>query len=733
MAERKTKPQETADDDDLARMGREAFTRAESAESTNRKTYKEDVSFARDGAQWPDDIAKQRGSENRPMLTINRLPAFIRQVVNDARQNKPSIKVHPVDSGADRETAEVINGLIKNIETSSNADIAYDTATECAVSGGFGYIRVTADYSYENSFDMDLCIERVANPLSVYGDPYSTAADSSDWDDAFVVDTLTEDQFKSEYKGKAIVDFSAKEWQGVGSSWLKDGGEKKEVTIAEWWTRRLEDELIVLLSDGQVLKAKEIEENPELQALLQTGVQITDKRMAKCPVVKQHIMSGAEILKTRDWPGKYIPIVPVYGDEFYIDGKRYLRSLIYHAKDPQRQYNYWRTTATELVALAPKVPFIGPKGAFASDPNWMTANTKSHAYLEYDWDGSMPQPPQRQPLDSGPAAGALQEALNANDDMKAVMGLYDASLGARSNETSGKAINARKEEGDVSTFHFVDNMARAIRHTGRILIDLIPHFYNTPRIIRIIGEDGTQDSKPINQEYPATDPKTGQPQTQPVPGPDGQPMQGPDGNPIMQTVMRMHDLRVGKYDLTVSTGPSFTTRREEASEYMAQMVQAYPDAAPVIIPEIAKNSDWPGADKIAEKLEALTSGQVPPQVQQQMDQAAQQIDQLTQENQQLKMDQSAEQAKMQMQQASDAAKLQQQMATDQAKVESQKQIELIKLQANEQIEMAKIASEERIALAKARIQASASIEAAKLKPQPTGQTPMANPFPLTEP
>lgn len=700
MAYAKKSAKSTEPDADLAKEGREKFAECESAESHNRETYKEDMEFAREGKQWPDDIAKRR--KGRPMLTINKMPAFIRQVVNDARQNKPSIKVHPVDSGADVETAEIINGLIRNIEVSSNADVAYDTATECAVAGGFGYIRVTAKYAYDDTFDMDLAIERVANPLSVYGDPNSTAADSADWDDAFVVDQIPEEQFKEEYGDKATTDFDAGVWSNVGDSWRNR--ESKTVTIAEWWCRKLEDKTIFLLANGMVLDEEALKK-PEYQAMMtDPAYEIVNQRVVKCHKVKQYTMTGAEIIKSRDWPGKYIPIIPVYGDEFNIEGKRFLRSLIFAAKDAQKMYNVWRSTSTELVGLSPRVPYIGPVGSFVTDPNWSTANTDSHPFLEFDVSPDAPGMfPQRQPLDSGVAAGAIQEALNASDDMKAIIGLYDASLGQKSNETSGKAIMARQREGDVSTFHFIDNMARAIRHTGRVLIDLIPHFYNTERTIRVIGEDGQQQAKPINQEYQA-----------PEMGPDGKPAmeQAPDGQKIPRVVMKMHDLTAGKYDLTVTTGPSFTTRREEAAYQMTETIRALPDTAPVIIPELARNSDWPGADKIAEKLEALSAGpQIPPELEQEMAR-------LQEENQQLKMSQDAEMAKIEAQKAADQAKLQAQMVADDAKVKSQTQIEMIKLQAHEQIEMAKLASEERIAMKKAELTARASVAAAAMKPKP---------------
>jgi hypothetical protein len=670
---------------------REVYENCKSAEQHNRQTALEDIEFARRGEQWPETVRAQRIREGRPCLTINKLPTFIRQVVNDSRQNKPSIKVRPADSKADPETADVLSGLIRNIEYVSNADVAYDTGIESAVAGGFGYWRVVIDFAHDDAFDLDLLIKRVSNPFSVYGDPNSAAADSSDWDTAFVVDRLSRKQFETRYKGKAKVSWDDDAWTGlVGTDWRSDD----KVLIAEYWEREEVDRAIVMLQDGTVLDKEALETDEDLQTLLQAGVmQVHGERVTKTHKVTQRIMSGLEVLEENDWPGRFIPIIPVYGDEFDIEGKRFFRSLIHPAIDAQRMFNYWRTASTELVALAPKVPFIGKKGTFDSDQDrWQTANTRSHAYLEYD-----SEPPARQPLDGGTAAGAMQEALNASDDMKSVMGLYDASLGARSNETSGRAILARQREGDISTFHFIDNLSRAIRHTGRILIDLIPHVYSAQRIIRVLGEDGKEENVPVNQEAPAVDPETGQPMQQQAVGPDGQPMVDPlTGNPIMEPVMRMHDLSAGKYDLTVESGPSYTTRREEAAAVMTELIQAYPASAPIVAPELFKNFDFPNADKIAEKMEAQASGAVPPEVQKQMQEGQQQIAQLTEENQTLKMDQQGEMAKLQVQQQGKMQEL-----------EQKKELAMIEIQVNEQIEREKIASQERIANYKNQLNAQA--------------------------
>jgi len=593
-------------DEDTLKEAREAFDLAYDAEADNRNEALDDLRFARLGEQWPEAIAKKRNMEERPMLTINRLPSFIRQVVNDARQNKPQMVVKPMDSGADPETAKVLGGLLKAIEVASNADIAYDTALDFAVTGGFGYWRIDVEYEHNDAFEKGLRIKRIANPFTVYGDPHSFEADSSDWNSAFVTSQIAIDEFERQYKSAEKVDWDGLGYEDIQAPWRVD----EEIMLAEWWAREEIDREIYKLSDGRVMDARAWEQARDL--LEPAGIGPVQQRTSKGYKITHRLMTGAEILRETEWPGQYIPIVPVYGEELNIEGKRYFRSLIRDAKDAQRMFNYWRTTATELVALAPRVPFIGEEGAFEGDDRdkWNTANTENHAYLSYPKGSQMPQ---RQPIDSGPAAGALSEAMAASDDLKSIMGLFDASLGAKSNETSGKAILARQREGDVSSFHFIDNLNRGIRHSGKILVDLIPMVYTGERIIRVISPEGEEAAAKIGE---------------PVEGADQQP-------PDMQGVDRIYNLGAGKYDVTVDSGPSFTTRREEAAEGMMMLTQANPDVFPLIGDLLVKNLDWPGAEEIGERLKAMLppqalpqgEGALPPEAQMAMDQLQQQSDQ----------------------------------------------------------------------------------------------------------
>jgi len=557
-------------DDAVLKEAKEAFELVTDYEALNRNQAEADLRFARLGDQWDDGILRQRREQGRPALTINKMPAYIRQVANDARLNKPSIKVLPVDSGADVPTAKIINGLIRHIEQKSNAEVAYDTASDFAISMGFGYFRIGVDYADNDTFEQDIGIERVANPFNVYGDPYSEAADSSDWNSAFLVKTLSKQEFERQYKGAEKVDWELAGYSKLDHSWF-DG---EEVMIAEYWVRVEANKTILMLSDGHVVDADVYRQNKDVFEMV--GVRVVQDRVVKSHKITHRLMTGAEVLETTEWPGKYIPIVPVYGEEVNVLGQRHFRSLIRDAVDAQRMVNYWRSASTELVALAPKAPFIGPEEAFEGKDarKWETANTEPHAFLAYGGDVQ----PQRQPF-AGVPAGALQEALNASDDMKAIMGLYDASRGARSNETSGRAIMARQREGDVSNFHFQDNMARAIKHGGRIVLDLIPHVYTGERIVRTLGHDGTVGSAQLGKPAQQEDPR--------------------------QNMTGIYDLTAGKYDLTVESGPSFTTQREESAIQMMELIKVFPQAAAVIGDLLVKNLDWPGADEIAERLKML--------------------------------------------------------------------------------------------------------------------------------
>lgn len=594
--------------DPLMKDALDRFAESQEASDFNREEFYEDMRFARLSDQWPEEILKQRQQEGRPALVVNKLPALIRSVVNEARQNKPAIKISPVDSNADEDTAEVIGGLIRNIERQSVASIAYDTAIDHAVTGGFGFFRIDIDYAHDETFELEARIKRIANPLSVHWDTSSTEFDASDWDFAFVSDMLSKREFKARYPKASLVPFDGDSRDENSELWLKED----QIRVAEWFQRDPKQTKLIQVAipqpDGQtVLQAIREDDLPAIAKrffeagmistegmsekdlregfLAVSGVQIMRERMVDGYKVMRRIINGVEVLEEDEWPGQNIPICPVWGDEVFLDGRRHFRSLIRDAKDSQMMSNFWRSATTELVALAPKAPWVGPKGFVpkGQEAKWSSANTRTHAYLEYD--GQIP--PQRQAF-AGVPAGALQEINMADQAMQDITGIYPAAIGARSNETSGKAILARERQGDVSNFHFIDNLNRAITYAGKVLVEIIPAVYSPKETIRILGEDETAKVVGLTQE-------------------DGGSLKaGIDGQ------QRLYNLAVGKYDVDVKTGPSFATQREETRETLIEIMRQVPDAAAFVGDVLLDHMDFVGADKVAKRLKAL----LPPEVRQ---------------------------------------------------------------------------------------------------------------------
>lgn len=570
--------------DDILKDALEQFKESQDGSDFNRDAYEEDVRFSRLGEQWPDTIEKTRKAEGRPCLTINKLPAFVRKVVNDARQNKPSIAIHPVDNFADVDTAEVINGIVRSIERNdTGADVAYDTAIDHAVSGGFGFFRIAIDYAHDETFELEAKIKRIANPLMVHWDANTTEFDASDWMYAFVSDFVTKEEFKKRHKKAKPVSFEGDSRDQV-NYWLEDD----KIRLAEYFKREEVERKLLLLSSGIAIREELFTD--EVRAVQETlGVKVLKERTVQAFKVKRRIMSGVEVLEEEDWPGSLIPIVPVWGEEVIIDGKRHVRSMIRDAKGAQTMFNFWRSATTELVALAPRAPWVGPEGFVppGQEEKWATANTRSHSYLEYQQD----KRPTREAF-AGVPAGALQEALSASDDMKATMSIYDSSLGAQSNEVSGKAISARQRQSDVANFHFSDNLSRAIRYAGRVLVEIIPAVYSPRETIRILGQDMKEKVVKLVSDSMRQDPLH----------------QGP----YQEGEEKLYDLTVGKYDVTVSAGPSYATQREETREVLVDILDRVPGAAAVMGDIVIEYLDIQGADKVAKRLQML----LPPQIQQ---------------------------------------------------------------------------------------------------------------------
>jgi len=553
--------------EDILAEARRRFETACDADSENREEALDDLKFA-NGEQWPDYIRQARSEAQRPCLTINRLPAFIDQIVGDQRQNKPSIKVKPHDSFSDPEIADLLEGLIRNIEANSDANIVYMTAFESSVTCGRGFFRIVTEYVDDNSFDQEIRLERISNPFCVYWDPAAKDVNLKDAEWMFVTDLMSREQFRREFPEADMSDFESH--TGDYGDWITDD----TIRVAEYWRRRkVGKRTIYLLENGEVT------DDPR------EGERVVREREVDDYAVEWMIMTGTEILEgPHPWPGRYIPIVPVWGKELNIEGKRILRGIIRYAKDPQRMYNYWRTAATEMVALAPRAPYIvTPAQIKGFELLWNNIGRSPRPYLLYNPDERAPHPPKRETPAAIPT-GLANEAEFAAKEMMDTTGIYEAMLGEKSNERSGEAIKQRRLGGDRANYAYSDNLARALVHAGRIMLDLIPHIYDGERVIRILGVDGTEKFVTINSE---TDLATGE---------------------KLEKVINMDE--IGRYDVTVSVGPSYTTKRMEAAEAMMEFMRVYPEAAPVIADLVAKNFDWPGADDIAERLKAM----LPPQV-----------------------------------------------------------------------------------------------------------------------
>lgn len=548
--------------DDVLREARARFERAWGAEREARAEALEDLKF-RAGEQWPDAVLQERRAALRPTLTINRMPQFVRQVTGEIRQNRPAIRVRPVDSGTDPALAATMAGIIRHIEQASDAQAAYVTAAESAAVCGIGHFRIVTDYSSDDGFEQDIRIRRVANPFAIWWDPEAREITREDARWCFVTERIPLADFRARFPKARTHGFEQGSHAGGADRWW-DG---ETVRVAEYWVRRPAVRTLALLEGGETVDVT------DMGGAERAALPVVRTRRAETHRVVHYLISGAEVLEGPDeWAGRFIPVVPVVGEEVHVGDRTVRHGIVRFAKDPQRLYNYWRTTAAESVALAPKAPWlVTPRQIEGQAAQWESANRGNPPYLLYNPDPSAPPPQRVEP--AYPPVALFQEAGIAADDMKAVTGIYDAGLGAQGNEVSGRAILMRQREGDTGTYVYVDNLARAIRQAGRILVDLIPRIYDTERTLRILGEDGTEDFAVINRV---------------VAGPDG---------PVT-----LNDLSAGKYDVEVATGPSFSTRRIEAAESMMAFVQAVPQAGAVIADLIARNMDWPGAEAIAERL-----------------------------------------------------------------------------------------------------------------------------------
>jgi hypothetical protein len=619
-------------DDKFIANAHKRFDNASDSESKGRKERLDDVKFVRLGEQWPESVKRDRerpGAE-RPMLTINRLFQFRNQVINEIRQNRPSIKCRPVDDDADVDTAEVLQGIIRHIQDACGADTVYDIAAEWQVDTGLGYFRIQTDYCYPDSFDQDIVIKAIVDPFKVYFDPESTEADGSDAKWAFVVEEWTRDDFEESYPN---VDVSS--WNSNGSGDASGWFGTDTVRIAEYFLIETKTKTLALMEDGTAVWKDELPE--EYYQMIQKERQSEEK---KC---KWYKLAGDIILDETELPCTSIPIIPVYGSEVWIEGKRHLHGLTRFAKDPAKLYNFFQSANAETLALAPRAPYIAAEGQIDGyEQEWQNANRINLSVLTYNpvslLGNVLGAPRREQPVSTNPG---FDSAMNrAELDIKATMGMYDASMGNHESNQSGKAILSQQRQSATGNFHFQDNLARSLRHAGRIIVEMIPKIYDTARVARILGEDGT----PKNVQLDPNQPQAKMEQTE------------ENGE-----IKSIYNIGVGRYDVTIDVGPSYASKRQEAAEAMMQFVQADPAVLQIAGDLIVSNMDWPGAEEIAKRMKVMLPPQIQqldkegeqqqqgdPQMEQQMNQMADQMQHLSQALQQAQSDQQEKQTKIEI-------------------------------------------------------------------------------------
>lgn len=619
-----------ADDEKIMSRIRKRFARCIEAESENRKAELDDKKFLTGEGQWPADVAAQRNFDRRPCLTINKLPTFLNQITNDQRQNRPAINVSPVGDRGDPQAAKMYRGLIRAIERDSAADIAYDTAFADAAGIGEGYWLITASYESEETFRQVLRIVRIRNRFTVYLDPDCQDPTGADAKYGFVTNMIPRDEYEQQWPDADPMSFNQGGLGEKTTNWMTSDA----VRIAEYYEIKNEMRTLVFLSNG--FEGWKDGLSDEVKDDIKDGkITVEKERESPCPKVTWYKVNAVEILERTPWLGRWVPIVKVTGNEVDIEGKLKLSGMIRNAKQAQLMYNYGRTTELEVMGLQPKAPFVGAEGQFEGhETEWKQANTSASPYLTYkpeSLDGQLLPPPQRQAFPGAPS-GVIQFTQTAAQDMMATTGIrFDATMQERTIDESGRALREIRRTGDLTSFHYVDNLCRSLKRCGEILIDAIPHYYDTKQVVTILRDDDTEDTVQIDPNAPKAVGEQRYAANHPTkPG----------------KVQKIFNPTIGKYGVTVTTGPSYATKRIEASESMADFARAMPQTAEVFVDIIAKNQDWPGAEEIASRLAKLVASkfpqvmtpdmkEVPPQVQAMLQSMDAQIKQLMQERVQM--------------------------------------------------------------------------------------------------
>lgn len=593
MARKTSKKSGLSDDEQIVKEARERLKRGIDWEATFRSRYLEDIKFYNgdpdNGYQWPLDVRKNRDVEKRPVLTINKVRQYCLNITNDAKQNKPSVKVRPVGNEATYEGAQVMEGIVRHIEYQSNAQAIYDNANGFQVQGGVGYWRLLTRYVSPDSFDQDIFIEGVRDPMSVVLDPDAKEPDRSDMNWGFIFEDVAKDKFDYEYPDHK---------DSVGSSSLgniPDWIDEHHVRVCEYYRRKPKKGKLIAMVDPSTQKQVVIRSEkipaPILKAVLDDPN--TKSRDIIDWEVQWFKIAGDIIVDRSEWVGTTIPIVQIIGEESIIEGVMDRKGHVRALKDPQRIYNYYSSSSVEFVALQSKTPWLASAEAIEGyETYWGTANTVNHAVLTFneldDAGNKLTRPERQQPP---VMASAYMSGLQiASEEMRMASGQYQADLGEPGNERSGKAINARQRAGDNATYHFVDNQAIGIRYTGKIIIEVAPKIYDTKRTLKIMGEDGVESEVLI-------DPQAAQEFVK-------QQMQD------QEKIKIIFNPSFASYSVESDVGPAYATQRQEAFNAFTQIIAANPDLMKVCGDLMFRAADFPMADELAERLKRL----VPPAV-----------------------------------------------------------------------------------------------------------------------
>jgi len=569
----------------------ERFKLASDAEQEWRREALDDFKFYV-GEQWPTDIKTQRDRERRPCLTINRLKPMKRVVCNEMRQQRPAIQVNPVGDGASVEEATMITGVVRHIEVASDAEVAYDTADDHMVIAGMGWLELSTRYKTGRTMLQEIHIGAATNPFMHYTDPTANELDKSDAAWHFKIHDYTRAEFVSKF-GEDTEAASLDNFSSIGDNahdWLA----KDQIRVAEYWYIEHEDSKLYQLADGTI-----VDSLPE--GVTEDDDSITSRDWKKprcmwCKITAVDILDGnKEGTGGRPTVWNSIPNVPVIGEELDINGKKYVSGMVRDAKDPQRQFNYWETAATELIALAPKAQWKGYAEVIEGhEEEWKNANRTNYSILTGKAvvkDGQLlPLPERDQAEPPIQAMAAMRQSGAAN--LEAVTGINDAVLGRIKADESGKAVLARQKQGDISNLNYSDNSARAKRRVGRLILPALPKVYDVPTIMRIVNPDGTSDHVITH---------IGDDQQ-----PDAQQLQ--QQNPAIKKFL---DLSNGSYDVTVDVGPNYQTKRQEAVASIMALIQATPEIISLVGDLLVGNMDWNQAPEIAKRLKMWVMQQNP--------------------------------------------------------------------------------------------------------------------------